>query len=248
MELSLASTDLLSTENGSFAISSASDESLYRLAQSGITADGRELDLRLISLYPVPSESLGWSADEQVEGVITRLAHQFRYPQALLILVNPDEALGEDHMAHVMGCHLMAITSPARELCWDAALAKGLPIYGVRDELRLTMTRIRATSVLSALAFGVFDCRNGSDLSGLSIEDHREGVRWAGGPESMETAIVLREGYEIPQAPGPAGEWRDRGNEGVVRLRAQAGDATLWSQPRFIMPGAQGMPQGGPGQ
>ena len=107
---------------------------------------------------------------------------------------------------------LLAITDGSRELCWDAALAKGLPIYGLRDELRLSMTRLRAASVLSALAFGVFDCRNGADLNQVVIDDHREGVRWSGGPQQMETTVVLREGYEIPQAAGAQGEWRDRGS------------------------------------
>ena len=242
MELTLPAELLLRSEPGSFAVTDDLVESLYRLANCAETSDGRRLDLRLISLEAPAEDALLWSPDESVEGVLARLAQQFRYPQALLILANPEEALGEEHMAHAMGCGLLAIDEPSRELCWDAALAKGLPIYGIRDELRLSLTRQRASSILSALAFGVFDCRNGTALDEVSVEDHREGVRWSGVPDSAQTVIVLREGYEIPQPPGAEGAWRDRGNEGVVRLRMRADDACLWSQPRFVMPGARGMP------
>ena len=152
-------------------------------------------------------------------------------------------------MAHAMGCGLIAITSGDRELCWDAALAKGLPIYGLRDDLILTMTRLRAASVMSALAFGVFHCVKGKAFATMQLEDERQGVTWSGGPEDLSTAVILREGYEAQRLSGPAGEWRDRGNEGVVRLRMTAPShqgGGLWSQPRFIMPGAQAMPKMGP--
>jgi len=209
-----------------------------------VTASGAALDLRLISLEPIPAESLKTDPREGVEAAITRFAKQFRFPEALLILVNPAQALGEEHMAHAQGCGLLAIETGEGELCWDAALAKGLPIYGLRDELRMVCRRVAATSVLSALAFGVFDCRQGAELEAVQVHDDRNGVAWSGGPDDLQVSVILREGYEVHQANGPAGQWRDRGNEGVVRLRMTTpSGAKLWSQPRFIMPGAQAMPQ-----
>ena len=103
MELPLSAELLLKSEPGSFSFADESDERLFRLAHAGPTSDGRQLDLRLISLEELPSEALSWSPEENVEAVISRLAAQFRYPQALLILVNPEQALGEEHMAHAMG-------------------------------------------------------------------------------------------------------------------------------------------------
>lgn len=199
--------------------------------------DGRRLSLLILSLAApetVPSALPG----EGVEATLARMTRLYRYPESLMILCNPDQALGEQHMVHAQGCGLLAIDSPEREACWDAALAKGLPIYGVRDEIRCSCRRLSAASVFASLAFGNFTCRRG--LPHLSITDDRRSVSWQGGPDGLSTTVIIREGFEAATIAGGSGRWADRGSEGVVRLRQVADDGQLWSQPRFIMPAAQG--------
>lgn len=211
--------------------------SLYLSRVSLPQASDRPLQVTIISIEEVQPQQP--QPGEGVEALIARLTREFRYPQALVLLANPETALGPEHMAHAQGCGLIAIDSPERELCWDAALGKGLPCYGVRDTLHLECPRATPQAALSALAFGLFTCHNG--WTGLQINEDRNGVSWSSEDgRSVQARVLVRDGFEMASMDGAQGSWRDRGDEGTVRLHISDGTHAVWTQPRFIMPQSPG--------
>ncbi|TVR43525.1 MAG: hypothetical protein EA402_09490 [Planctomycetota bacterium] len=225
------SAELLALEPGAIAVPGGN---LYRQRFYGTCDRGRSLDLRLLSreALSAPAPML---ESEGIEAVLARIAAGHRYPDALVLLVNPEAALGPQHMVHAQGCGLVAIDGPERLACWDEALAKGLPIYGLRDYLHLELNRPQPSAVLAALAFGNFSCRRGLDQ--VVITEDRFGVSWQD-PEHRQLSVsaVLRQGFEAPLGAAAEGRWQDSGHEGVVRLYLCHDAGEIWTQPRFIMP------------
>ncbi|TVR13233.1 MAG: hypothetical protein EA401_07335 [Planctomycetota bacterium] len=196
-------------------------------------SNDRPLQLTVISLAEIPP--LQAQAGEGVEALIARISRSYRYPEALVLCNNPDTALGPEHMAHAQGCGVLAIDTAQRELCWDAALGKGLPCYGIRDMLRLDCTRPNPQAALSALAFGLYFCHDG--WPGVRITEDRQGISWASEDGcNLQARVLIRDGFEVACIEGPQGSWKDRGDEGTVRLHLSNGVHNIWTQPRFIMP------------
>jgi hypothetical protein len=193
----------------------------------------RRLDLQVIAVEPlaVPEPE----PTEPPEGAIARVERALVGTGALLLLRNPAEAFGEERIAYAEGARLIGIASEADEACWDAMLTAARPVYGVRGTLACEVMTPRATSVLSALAYGLFVAEEGLSLGRL--EEDRAHVAWDCGRAEAAATVLIREGFEAGRIAGAAGEWRDRGSEGYVRVVVRAGGDACWTQPRFIAPG-----------
>jgi hypothetical protein len=218
-----------------FTASDGSRVELFHRSARLACSDG-ELAVVLIAVEDLPApEAL---AGENVVAALARLSATYRYPDALLWLPEPAQALGADRMAHAEGARLVSIDTADDEACWDAALSKGLPIYGLRGEIVASVRRATSIDLLGALAYGLFHCREG--LVATVITEERSGVSWEI-PAAESVQVILRDGFEAASIPGPSGSWTDRGDEAVVRLVASGSEGRLWTQPRFIMP----LPPGG---
>jgi hypothetical protein len=187
------------------------------------------MDLRVLAAEPMAMPEA--EASEPVAGAIARVVAATKGSHALLLLANPAEALGPARIALADGVRLFAITSEADLACWDAALALGVPVYGVRGCLVADLVRARPANLLSALAYGGALSCDGLEPAVL-LED-RHGVRWAL-PTAGEGAVIVRQGFEIARIAGTEGQWIDRGNEGYIRIELHAAAGTCWTQPRFI--------------
>jgi len=196
------------------------------------TCRGRHLDCQVVFAEPMalphPEPS------EPVEGALARIGKILQGTGALLLLRNPAEAFGLERMPFADGVRLIGIGSEADEACWDAALTLARPVYGVRGLISCEVLRPHPASVLSALAYGVFVCEEGLTLS--ELQEDRRGVRWVSGRADAVAGVVIRDGYEAASLPGPAGQWRDLGSEGYVRVVVRAGNDACWTQPRFVAP------------
>ena len=63
-------------------------------------------------------------------------------------------------------------------------------------------------------------------------------MEWECARDEAEATVIIRGGHEAAHLRGAAGEWRDRGNEGYVRIALRAGADACWTQPRLIAPRA----------
>jgi hypothetical protein len=192
---------------------------------------GTPLDLRILAPEALPLPAA--EPSEPVAGAIARCVQVFAGSGALLLLANPAVALGPARIAFAQGVRLFAIATAADEATWDAALALGQPVYGVRGTVVAEVLRPRPANLLSALAFGAFHCAEGLDCR---IEDSPRGVVWTC-DRAVAASVLGKGGFEVAHHDGPAGSYQDRGNECVVRvvLRTDDGGA-CWTQPRFIGP------------
>jgi len=187
------------------------------------------LDLRVLAAEPMAMPN--YEASEPVAGAIARVVAATKGSHALLLLANPAEALGATRIALADGVRLFAITRDADVACWDAALALGVPVYGVRGCLVADLVRARPANLLSALAYGGALSCDGLEPEAL-LED-RQGVRWTLSAAG-EGVVIVRQGFEMARIAGREGQWIDRGNEGYVRVELHTADGACWTQPRFI--------------
>lgn len=173
---------------------------------------------------------------EPVVGALARLVRWTRGTGALILLVNPAEAVGVEHIPVTEGVRLFGVTNDADVRCWDALLSTGQPVYGVAGTATLEVQSVKPTSAISALAYGLFTSDCGLTLSGL--HEDRTGVVYV--CERATTAgVIIRggfEGGELHGGPGAQVTWKDRGNEGYARLLiADADGRYCLTQPRFIV-------------
>lgn len=189
------------------------------------------LDLRVLAAEALALPDA--EPSEPVAGAIARVVAATAGSHALLLLANPAEALGPSRIALADGVRLFAITSEADLACWDAVLALGIPVYGVRGTLVADLVRARPANFLSALAYGGVLCCEGMEPEAL-LED-RSGVRWTL-PSAGEAAVIVRQGFEVAHQTGREGSWVDRGNEAYVRVELRTAAGSCWTQPRFIAP------------
>jgi hypothetical protein len=194
---------------------------------------GVPLALRMIGVEPIAVPDA--EPSEPVPGAIARVVRAVAGNGALVLLENPDVALGVGQIAFAEGVRLFSIAAPADEACWDALLTLGQPCYGVRDEVVVEVVNPRPASIISALAFGVFYCHDG--LEPLSLDEDREGVRWRTAVPT-NGSVIGRGGFELASSTGSEGAWADRGNEGSVRVVLRSPVGSCWTQPRFIAPRA----------
>jgi hypothetical protein len=174
---------------------------------------------------------------EPVVGALARLLQALRGTGAVLMLGNPATALGPQRILYAEGVRLFAISDPADEAAWDALLAHGQPVYGVRGLATLEVMRPTAQAVLSALSYGLFTADEGLTLSGL--HEDRAGVVYVADRPTTAT-VIIRGGFEAGTLTGTAGEpvrYVDSGKEASVRLviRDAAGNRCS-TQPRFVVP------------
>ncbi len=190
---------------------------------------GVGLRLQVIGTEPVALPEP--EPSEPVPGAIARVAQALRGTGALLTLLEPAAALGTERVLFAEGVRLFAITRSDDEVCWDIALSAGQPIYGVRGTVACDLARPSPAAALAALAYGGFTCEEG--LSLVRLDEEPTGVRWTL-PTVGEAAVIVRGGYEAARIAGEAGEWRDRGGEGYVRVALTAASGRCWTQPRFV--------------
>ncbi|HYE04817.1 MAG TPA: hypothetical protein VEL07_04770 [Planctomycetota bacterium] len=186
---------------------------------------------------------------EPVAGAIARVllalrAQSHAIGPTLSLLVAPAATLGADAIRLADGIRLFAIDSDEDEACWDAALACGMPVYGVRGMCVLDVARADGTSALLALGLGGFTC---GDLELVELIEDRAGTRWrvAGADADAAVAtVIVRGGFEAARIPGASGAWQDRGDEGSVRVVVRAPGGSCWTQPRFVAPRPAGHASG----
>jgi hypothetical protein len=172
---------------------------------------------------------------ESAPGALARLAASVRGTGAILILLNPAQALGPERIAYAEGVRCMAIETDEDEACWDALLTAGLPVYGVRGTVWCEVKRANPQAVLSALAYGLYTCGEGLELARFT--EHSHGVSYHVAPGSdAQAAVIVSGGFHAAAIVGDDGEWTDTGNERYVRLVISARQGRCWTQPRFIAP------------
>ncbi len=200
----------------------------------------RPLDLRVVASTAI--ELPACEPSEPVPSAIARVLAAIRGSGAQLLLANPALALGRERIGLAEGVRLFAIANAADEACWDAMLSLGQPVYGVRGVAACSVRSGSATSLLSALAYGLYTCEEGLTLAAL--EEDRGGIAIEMPPGcDGDAAVVVRGGFEAARLSGHRLNWRDLGSEGYVRLAISARDGDgrvgrCWTQPRFVAPGA----------
>ena len=205
------------------------DFSLWTRRFSWQCADGRLL------VQVIAAEELTVPEVEPTEPVVGALARWMRHvpgERGMLALLNPAEALGAERMPLAQGIHLLGIGSEADEACWDAALSQGIACYGLRGTVTAEVGRCDARALILALRFGCFTCHEGFTLR---LDEQRDGVSWSS-EQDGSVSVIVRGGFEAGQLSARAGEWRDTGSEGYVRLVASGADGRCWTQPRLVMP------------
>ncbi len=209
-------------------------------------ADGA-LDLIVVALA-APTLPVG-EPSEPVAGAIARVLVGLRAQAesigpTLTLMVAPAATLGAESIALAEGVRLLAIDSDADEACWDAALACGLPVYGVRGVCVLDVARADPAAAILALGLGGFTC---GDRELAELTEDRVGTGWRVAGDDADAAVatvIVRGGFEAATIRGPAGAWRDRGDEGLVRVVVRTPTGTCWTQPRFVAPRPAGQGTG----
>ena len=196
-------------------------------------AEGLRLAFRILAAEPlaVPPVEPG----EPAISALARLVQSVRGSGALVMLDHPAEVFTVDRVHGAEGVRLFGITDEADVAAWDALLAMGQPVYGIRDRLTIEILRPHPASILSALAYGTFTCDDGLVLTGL--QEDRAGIAWSSDCATTATAVI-RDGFEagtIRTAAGAIGKRADGVGELVVRLviRDDQGHS-CWTQPRFV--------------
>ena len=195
------------------------------------------LEFRIIGPEPLSLPTA--EPSEPTVGALARLQQAIKGSGAIIVLVNPATAFGRERILYADGARLFAIATLADEACWDALLATGQPVYGIRGIASMELMRATAPAVISALAYGLFTCDEGLSLTGL--HEDRAGVAYACDRATAAT-VIIRGGFEaetLRGAPGAQVVRKDRGNEAVVRLVISDADGNRCStQPRFVVPSA----------
>jgi hypothetical protein len=172
---------------------------------------------------------------ESVPGALARLAASVRGTGAILILLNPAQALGPERIAYAEAVRCLAIETDGDEACWDALLTAGLPVYGVRGTVWCDVKKASPHAALSAMAYGMYTCGEGLELARFT--EHSHGVNYHVAPGSgAQAAVIVSGGFRAAAIVGDDGEWTDAGNERYVRLVISARQGRCWTQPRFIAP------------
>lgn len=187
--------------------------------------------LRLLILGPEPIALPVPESSEPAAGAVARLDRAVRGQGGIIALLNPAQAFGPERIAFTEGIRLFAIAEPADEACWDAMLSLARPVYGLRGTIACECLSLHPGALISALAYGNFVCEEGLTLE--AFDEHRIGVDWRAGVDT-EAAVIVRGGFEAARVSGRAVTWRDRGNEGYVRLVIRGGGGAVWTQPRFV--------------
>lgn len=192
--------------------------------------------LRLLALTAAPWAPPSPLAGEPVEGAIARLTQALRFPDGAWCLRSP-EILGPQRIGYARGCHLidLAASDPVGQAvdCWDAALSQGFPLYAVTGRLVPTDRPRSVADLLASLVYGSFHVSTGPLLS--SLVEGRQGLE-LGLKEVADLRVIVRGGFEARRERGLTLRWRDRGDEGYVRVEASTADGTVWTQPRLVMP------------
>jgi hypothetical protein len=192
---------------------------------------GTALGVRVLAAEPIPLPDE--EPSEEPASAIARLLAATRSTGAQLILLAPTAAFSVARISMVEGVRLFAVTTESDVACWDAALALGQPVYGLRGRVVADVLNDHPASVLSSLAYGQFVCEDGLTVS--SLREDRSGAELTV-ERDAELCAVLAGGFETGQVRGRTLAWRDQGHERVVRLVARDGTATAFTQPRFIAP------------
>jgi hypothetical protein len=195
--------------------------------------DCRDARLRAAILATEPCAMPEREPSEPVPGALARLLAAVRGRRALVLLIDPVEALGPERIGLAEGVRLLGVAGEGGLACWDRALTLGLPMYGVRGTVACDLVRPTPANVLGSLGFGAFTCEEGLVPAELSEDPH--GVAWRL-PTPGEASVVVRGGFEAARIVGAAGSWRDAGSEGYVRIEFAAGGGRCWTQPRFVAP------------
>jgi hypothetical protein len=157
-------------------------------------------------------------------------------PLAMAFLSQPADVLAERDAGHALGLRGVILTGAAAdEAAWERLLAAGLPLWALS-------TFVAGTGdVLSSLMYGNFICAQEEAALPIGWQEDREGIAWQDGPPFE---LLDRHGFVLHAGTG-AGAWRDRGDEGLVRVRwRHPSGALAWSQPRLIAPRSGGLGSG----
>lgn len=213
---------------------------LYRHAIEWTCHDGL---LRAWVLSSEPIELPVAEASEPRLAALARLSYAVPLPNAILILRDAGSLVAQAQVEFLHGARLLHLASDTDHQRWDDALTAGLPVYALGDRFAVTIDgpRLDPTAAILALTYGAVLAGDHHLITRL--EEDRRGVRW-----QLSTAasvrVVIRGGLdaaEFTAEPGTPGEWRDRGNEGCVRLVVTSADGRqAWTQPRLIMPLPEG--------
>jgi hypothetical protein len=202
------------------------------------TCRGTLLDLRVIATEAIPLPDP--EPSEPPESAVARVLQAIAGQGALLALLNPGAAFGPDRVTFTEGVRLFALTTPEDLATWDAALSRGLPVYGLRGLIAADVFTPRPTGVISALAYGLFLCEEHLRLTAFA--EDRAGVTWTCDADDAVATVIARGGFEIATIPGKTGQWKDLGNEAYLRVVIRSGTGACWTQPRFISPKRTGPP------
>ena len=178
-----------------------------------VPVDGGELSLwapvlrwrcreTMLALRVLAAEPLALPDEEPSEdpaSAIARLLAAMAGTGAQLLLLEPATALGLSRIAFAEGVRLFAVQTEADLACWDAQLALGQPVYGVRGRVVADVLSNHPASVLSSLAYGQFVCEDG--LSVTSLTEDRTGAALTV-ERDAELCAVLAGGFETGHCRG----------------------------------------------
>lgn len=203
---------------------------LWRQRIAWSCSDGA-LDILVLADQPFPLPAP--ESTEPIAGALARLHRAVAPAGGLLLLPHPAQVFTPERIALAAGVRLFGFADEADLACWDAALAAGLPVFGVRGTVVTSAVRPDALAMLSALAYGNVLCEEGLHLR--RCDETPQGVDIAA-DEELEATVVIRGGFEAARLTGRELRWRDQGHEGSVRLVVRGPSGTCWTQPRFVAP------------
>lgn len=219
---------------GDVGLIAAGDGHDCRLWSQRLRWTCRGVNLDLIVLGPEPVELPSPERTEPPEGAVARVVKACAGWGALVLLANPAEAFGPGRIAFADGIRLIGIATPEDEACWDALLALGQPVYGVRGTVVIDAMSAHPASVISSLAYG--NCLACEGLEPVAFHEDRTSVSWDAGRDDAVATIIIKGGFEAQRIAAPTGSYTDQGHERTVRIVLRSGDAACWTQPRMIAP------------
>jgi hypothetical protein len=199
------------------------------------TCRDRRLRMQVLAAEPVTLP--GSEPSEPAVGALARLNQALHGSGAVLVLREPASVFTPERISFAEGVRLFGVATPEDEACWDAALSRGQPVYGLRGQVACECRSAHPAAVISALAYGLFTCEEGLALERL--DEDRGGVGYGVGAAiegEVEAAVIIRGGFEAARLRGRSARWDDRGNETYVRLVVRSSAGACWTQPRFVAP------------